>query len=107
MIRVPCYRHLWHDVEDLEAAIIVSALAALAADGWVETESVHAGDPADEHLVCPLDALGWARDVEMYAEHVEQSLICAEILREDEHEGRVVTEWRERSERRDGREVQR
>lgn len=82
-VRLPCPRrdhHFLHDVEPLDAARIVSALTAWAADGWTSTDSPSRGESADEHLECPLDVLGWARDVEIFYEHVEQAMICAGLL---------------------------
>lgn len=89
MVRLPCRKHLWHDVSELHAAHIVAALTGAYADAVTDADGIFHGESPDDHLVCPLEARQWASDTEMYYEHTEQALFCAGLIRKDDEEGWV------------------
>ncbi|MFR9807093.1 hypothetical protein ACL02T_33070 [Pseudonocardia sp. RS010] len=85
LVRLGCVDHGHHDVAPYDAARIVASLTA-----EVEEIKAHPEDHAGESEPCPLhDALEWAVDVEMYAEHVDSRLLVSGAYVEDPETGEV------------------
>jgi hypothetical protein len=73
-----CFKHRRHDVSSYDAARIVASLTGALAD-----------KDDDDEEVCPLDALEWARDSEMYWEHVESRVMGSGAYVRDDWTGEV------------------
>lgn len=66
MITLACWTHRLHEVEEKNVARIVAALTAALFDQ--ESDPIQAAEPV---RTCPLEALSWSNDQEVYAEDVD------------------------------------
>lgn len=104
-VRIPCDRdgHGWHDVDEADAVRIVIALSCEL------VEVACTDDPRDAHDIvpCPLRALEWAGDGEMYREHCDARMEGAQVIRDNPETGWEPVPWTERAPRWDGAEATR
>lgn len=87
-VRLPCFRHRWHDVPEVDVVVIVAALQAEVADMRLDPPEL-AWELREEPQAypCPLDALRWGQDVEMCYEHCQQAVEMTGAWEVDEEEG--------------------
>lgn len=83
-IKVPCSRHTVHALGPLDVARLVAVLTVDRADNIANPVD---DDPVEttwlDEMVCPVEALSWAGDSEMYLEHVEETLLGCGIATYD------------------------